>query len=365
MSEQAEPTRSSFPSAGSGQTNRPLPQPPPVRQPKGASDQRQQNQGTSSDMYGEAERVYYTIKDEDLPPSLRGVGQKQASPKKVVETSGPPPHPTPVHQGCSRGRVRHDNGASDKLQEEQEDSSHAYRDGEDLKRHATYTSEGGASGRRSLCSFFRSHQSCMAAGIAVLLSLVAVGFAPLIFINKEEISQLSTTVEALKRDLEKERSRTATFEQRLHEISKTLPSCPKGYTVFRGICYKAFNIQKTFSEAAAACCEDGGTLAMPRDAETNDFLISLYKSVGNRAFWFGLHDQFEEGSFEWMDGSALGNYSSWGREQPNNGWGNQDCVYYNQYVSDWKNKWYDYRCDCEERFICQAVPGTSYNRTIS
>ncbi|XP_078613509.1 uncharacterized protein LOC144883127 [Branchiostoma floridae x Branchiostoma japonicum] len=40
----------------------------------------------------------------------------------------------------------------------------------------------------------------MAAGIVVLLSLVAVGLAPLTFINKEEISELSTAFNALKRE---------------------------------------------------------------------------------------------------------------------------------------------------------------------
>ncbi|KAI8493450.1 Fibrinogen C domain-containing protein 1 [Branchiostoma belcheri] len=66
---------------------------------------------------------------------------------------------------------------------------------------------GGASGRRGVCSFLRAHRSCLAAGIAVLLSLCAVGLAPLTFSNKQEIShlsraihQLATTVNALKRD---------------------------------------------------------------------------------------------------------------------------------------------------------------------
>ncbi|XP_078610013.1 uncharacterized protein LOC144881128 [Branchiostoma floridae x Branchiostoma japonicum] len=103
----------------------------------------------------------------------------------------------------------------------------------------------------------------MAAGIAVLLSLIAMGFALLAFINNEEMTtavdafkhnqgqlsttvntlkrdqdnmsttvalkcgqddmrQLSTTVDALKRDLDKERSRTAALAQRLYEMSKTL-----------------------------------------------------------------------------------------------------------------------------------------------
>ncbi|XP_066301791.1 tetranectin-like [Branchiostoma lanceolatum] len=72
-----------------------------------------------------------------------------------------------------------------------------------------------------------------------------------------------------------------------------------GYTMWREICYKAFNTRKTFSEAAAACGEDGGTVAMPRDNETNAFLISLHNAVNDEGnFWFGLHDQREEGSFE-------------------------------------------------------------------
>ncbi|XP_078617300.1 alpha-N-acetylgalactosamine-specific lectin-like [Branchiostoma floridae x Branchiostoma japonicum] len=132
-------------------------------------------------------------------------------------------------------------------------------------------------------------------------------------------------------------------------------SCPEGYAKFRGICYKAFNTVKTFSGAAAACGEDGGTLAMPRDAETNAFLISLYKSVSaKRAFWFGLHDRRVEGSFEWVDGSALGTYTFWAPRQPNNTWGKQHCVSYN---SSSKDKWNDGQCDIAYRFICQAAPG--------
>ncbi|XP_019624403.1 PREDICTED: CD209 antigen-like [Branchiostoma belcheri] len=342
---------------------------------------------------------------------------------------------------------------------------------------------GGASGRRGVCSFLRAHRSCLAAGIAVLLSLIAVGLAPLTFSNKQEISQLSTTVKRdqddirhlsatvdalkrgqdalksyqddmrqlsaavnalkreqdgiptavddlkrdldnlsttvkrdqddirhlsatvdalkrgqdalkgyqddmrqlsaavnalkreqdgiptavddLKRDLDNERSRIATLDQRLHVIEKTLPSCPEGYTIWRGICYKAFDARKSFSEAGATCRADGGTLAMPRDADTNAFLFSLYMSVNVRfAYWIGLHDQTEEGKFEWVDGSALGPYNSWGQGEPEKYGADEDCVAYSR-KNYRRDKWIDAPCHYQHNFVCQAVPGTYHIRIIS
>ncbi|KAI8506631.1 hypothetical protein Bbelb_160580 [Branchiostoma belcheri] len=167
--------------------------------------------------------------------------------------------------------------------------------------------------------------------------------------NYHDIRRLSTTVDALKRELDNEKRR--------HKIGQTLKSCPRGYTMWRGTCYKAFNKRKSFDKAAAACRADGGTLAMPRDAGTDAFLISLYKSVSDHwNFWIGLHDQREEGRFEWVDGSALGPYSSWSLGEPNNFFGMQDCVCYSAKPSE-KDKWDDQPCFMLYYFICQAAPG--------
>ncbi|XP_078688779.1 uncharacterized protein LOC144920446 [Branchiostoma floridae x Branchiostoma belcheri] len=310
---------------------------------------------------------------EAVRPSFSGSGH----------TSRPPPRP--VHEDGPRGHVRQGKDAPGKQPEDEDASSHTYEEAEAVRRHAAYTSAdrtypGGARGRRGVCSFLRAHRSCLAAGIAVLLSLVCVGLAPLTFINKQEISQLSTTfdavkrdrynmsaavdalkrdqdgmsttVDALKRDLDNERTRIAALEKRIHEIGKNSPSCPGGYTMWRGICYKAFIAGRNFSVAAATCGKDGGTLAMPRDAETDAFLISLYKPVSDGyAFRFGL--QRKEGKFVWGDGSQLGSYSSWGRGQPNN---LGDCVLYSA-RPEWKDKWSDDKCDKPFNFICQVAPG--------
>ncbi|XP_066300882.1 collectin-12-like [Branchiostoma lanceolatum] len=128
--------------------------------------------------------------------------------------------------------------------------------------------------------------------------------------------------------------------------------CPGGYSMWHGICYKAFPTRKTASNAAAACREDGGTLAMPRDAETNAFLTSLYTPVimsDQMGYLFGLRRQRREGRFEWVDGSALGDYNSWGPGEPK-GIGN--CVSYSLL---WKGKWINWMCGIRLNFICQVA----------
>ncbi|KAI8493848.1 hypothetical protein Bbelb_281950 [Branchiostoma belcheri] len=124
-------------------------------------------------------------------------------------------------------------------------------------------------------------------------------------------------------------------------------SCPLGYWKWRGTCYNVVNDKKSFSNATTTCRKDGGTLFMPKDAETNAILLSL---AGKQSHWIGLHDQHEEGHFEWLDGSALGAFNSWDRDsnEPDN-IRNQDCV-------RWKvAKWHDRACNELKRFICQVV----------
>ncbi|XP_066295774.1 lactose-binding lectin l-2-like [Branchiostoma lanceolatum] len=117
-------------------------------------------------------------------------------------------------------------------------------------------------------------------------------------------------------------------------------------------CYKAFNERSKYSSAAASCSTDGGTLAMPRDADTNTFLIDLKNAVDNTAyFWFGLTDVQQERSWMWADGVALGSFRPWGPGEPNNSGGNEDCAEY------WKDDmWNDVPCSASRKFICQVTP---------
>ncbi|KAI8519045.1 hypothetical protein Bbelb_023020 [Branchiostoma belcheri] len=136
--------------------------------------------------------VYEQAEPVRLPHSGHSHGQ----------TSGPPPKPRPIHLGGSRVG----NGASDKQREDQESSSDTYEEAEAVRRYASSTSAdradpGGARGHRGLRNVIRSNRYrwCVAAGIAVLLTLVCVTLASVTFISKEDVSQLSTSIDALKR----------------------------------------------------------------------------------------------------------------------------------------------------------------------
>ncbi|KAI8486992.1 hypothetical protein Bbelb_352520 [Branchiostoma belcheri] len=129
--------------------------------------------------------------------------------------------------------------------------------------------------------------------------------------------------------------------------------CPEDYTLLKGTCYKIFKISKKFSDASKICRDkEGGTLAMPRDALTNSALLSLQDT--HFFYWIGLHDRREEGTFEWVDGSALGKkYKSWAPGQPDRRrpWNDEDCVTLRL------DKWLAVPCKFSYYFICQAPPG--------
>ncbi|KAI8487880.1 hypothetical protein Bbelb_343280 [Branchiostoma belcheri] len=141
-------------------------------------------------------------------------------------------------------------------------------------------------------------------------------------------------------------------------LSSLHPGCPDGYFYHQPnrLCYKAFNDATTYSGAVSRCSSDGGTLAMPRDNATNDFLIDLKKAVDNNAlFRFGLTDVRQEGVWMWDDNVPLGNFSAWGQGQPDNYDGSEDCAEYSPDSAS--NTWNDGPCTtADKKFICQVSP---------
>ncbi|XP_078614376.1 uncharacterized protein LOC144883654 [Branchiostoma floridae x Branchiostoma japonicum] len=136
--------------------------------------------------------------------------------------------------------------------------------------------------------------------------------------------------------------------------------CIEGFTLWRGTCYKVFITPQNYEDSSATCRQLGGTLAMPRDADTNAFLISslinatTFKRPNNVRF--GLHDQRQEGRYEWVDGTPLRKYmyNSWAPVKPPSRKNRfkLDCV---AYKPTRQYKWGAACCRKRLPFICQII----------
>ncbi|XP_019620730.1 PREDICTED: lactose-binding lectin l-2-like [Branchiostoma belcheri] len=139
-------------------------------------------------------------------------------------------------------------------------------------------------------------------------------------------------------------------------------ACPSGYTYRQTnrLCYKAFNRLSKYNDAKATCSSYGGTLAMPRNAAIDNFLINLKNAVDlNTAFFFGLNCIGHERRWVWEDGTALGSFHPWGPREPSDSGGDQDCVEYvsaTWYEAALRDTWNDMACATPRKFICQVPP---------
>ncbi|KAI8510256.1 hypothetical protein Bbelb_126840 [Branchiostoma belcheri] len=135
-------------------------------------------------------------------------------------------------------------------------------------------------------------------------------------------------------------------------ICQTGPAtCPDGYGKYGDTCYKLFTEKRSYRLAHATCVNDGGRLAAPKTAGTNDHLISLAKTAGGGNMWIGV-DNLNTGVYKYSDGTPLKSceYTNWAPNEPNGA----DCV---QFWAGRGYKWDDTDCYHEQMFVCQIGPG--------
>ncbi len=106
---------------------------------------------------------------------------------------------------------------------------------------------------------------------------------------------------------------------------------------------------RTWEQARTECESNGDDLASVQGEEEQAFIEILASAVDAENLWIGFHDQNNEGSFEWTDGSAE-SYTNWEAGEPNDENG-EDCTKLQENIS---YRWNDAICTYTSTFVCQA-----------
>lgn len=123
----------------------------------------------------------------------------------------------------------------------------------------------------------------------------------------------------------------------------------------------------TASEAEAEGL--GGTLAIINDAGEQEWVSATFISNGgtNRNLWIGLHRQWQGGPFTWVTGERP-DYVHWGRGQPDNGGGTENCAHIWGRNAEQPDAWNDlqenYSSGDETPCGIVEVPGKSNEKTL-
>ncbi|XP_048385281.1 collectin-10 isoform X2 [Stegostoma tigrinum] len=107
---------------------------------------------------------------------------------------------------------------------------------------------------------------------------------------------------------------------------------------------------KNYNAALVHCQDRGGTLAMPKDEETNTLIAAYVNKTGLSRVFIGVNDLEKERQFMYTDATPLQDYSHWRPGEPNNAFGGEDCV---EIVSD--GGWNDVECHLTMYFICEFL----------
>ncbi|XP_003728594.1 alpha-N-acetylgalactosamine-specific lectin-like [Strongylocentrotus purpuratus] len=137
--------------------------------------------------------------------------------------------------------------------------------------------------------------------------------------------------------------------------------CPERFMQVGDWCYYYNSDKVDWHDADDACTLLGANLVSIHSSDESAEIYTLWKSLvdegraddSDKAYWIGLHDQQNEGTFIWSDGTTK-NYEKWQDDEPNDHKG-EDCVaLHNEGSNDYdRQEWND--CDCGDKkpYFCR------------
>ncbi|XP_078132455.1 ladderlectin-like isoform X1 [Sander vitreus] len=130
----------------------------------------------------------------------------------------------------------------------------------------------------------------------------------------------------------------------------TRRGCPKGWLKFSNRCFRYIPTPMTWAKAEKNCESMGGNLASVRNIMEYHKLQRLITTSSHeyKETWIGGTDAQEEKQWFWSDGTPF-LYSNWCVGEPNNAWGNQNCLQINVGA---QKCWDDLQCHNQRPSVC-------------
>nr|ANG56319.1 C-type lectin [Meretrix meretrix] len=131
--------------------------------------------------------------------------------------------------------------------------------------------------------------------------------------------------------------------------------CPNGWLRHESSCYHFSHDTEDWPGAVVMCEKMGGNL-LEIDGPLEGQYITSQVKLFNKAYWIGLSDVMEEGTWMWMGSNnplEPGSYSNWLPGQPSNSQNNENCAD----VWPTTGQWNDGQCHVPHNYICEKFDG--------
>ncbi|XP_065130498.1 uncharacterized protein [Paramisgurnus dabryanus] len=158
---------------------------------------------------------------------------------------------------------------------------------------------------------------------------------------KMNYNQLTVEKEELKKTLNYMNQKNLELETKVKNLNDAL---------MKKWSYFISSEKKSWSDSRQFCRDRGQDLVIINTEEEQRYVFSIAKED----VWIGLSDIAEEGKMKWVDNTTL-DKGFWGQGEPNDQYGNEDCVVIRSSAESSLNNWNDIPCTQTRTWICENL----------
>ncbi|KAM9424142.1 ladderlectin-like [Pholidichthys leucotaenia] len=143
------------------------------------------------------------------------------------------------------------------------------------------------------------------------------------------------------------------MDEKGHGIVKMpFPSCPCGWTEFKGRCYLYVPRRMKWQDAQSYCASMNANLASVHCTEEYNWVQKVIRDATNKneVCWIGATDATKEGAWGWSDGTKF-IFNKWCKGNPNNYQNREHCLLMN-YPQSGDTCWNDVTCEAYYPSVC-------------